>query len=428
MAADPADEAGGEIVYSSDGLAPIPISKPPVVLQKGNADRQQGSDEIVANDKDNNDNDEYLDSDEIPPQLAFEIFQGKVYTASSGGTSTGTSTGTSNNTKTFATNNAASLLEPPLVRLARLQQEILQVQSQCEMTAANTGREFDESLVTLATTLKTQLDSIMASQSHHFSSEQQDHLSRLIRQQIDSLPKQSQQQDGTTTTTTTSSTTVASESPTGVVFELYGNATTLSTSTVQDRLLTLERLVGSSQNITPTPTSNTSTTTAAIKSSAKPNSSSSSTLNNTTLMHRLEELEALVRTIDPQIMEQTTTKSKVIRADLEAASKARNKLMSAYKKEDSQKIQQLHQQLLELEGLSGYLPSLVERLQQLASLHVQTGTFASRLEVLETSTRQVESTVSQLERTMNELSTNLSQNLVTLEGNLQALDQRLNQL
>jgi hypothetical protein len=88
-------------------------------------------------------------------------------------------------------------------------------------------------------------------------------------------------------------------------------------------------------------------------------------------------------------MEQTAKKAKVIRADLEAASKAGNKLTATYKKEDSKMILQLHQQMTELEGLSGYLPSLANRLQQLVGLHVQASTFLTRLETLECSANQL---------------------------------------
>jgi chromosome segregation ATPase len=139
-------------------------------------------------------------------------------------------------------------------------------------------------------------------------------------------------------------------------------------------------------------------------------------------------MESLVKTVDAATLEQTATKAKVIRADLEAASKARNKLAATYKKEDSKMIQELHTQLMELEGMSQYLPALVERLQQLASLHVQAGTFSSRLEALETSANQLSSSVSSVEGTMEQLASNLTQNLKTMESNLQALDERLKKL
>jgi len=347
---DPADEAGGEVVYCSDGLLPIPITKPPEIKSVKPVD---GEDELC--------------SEEVSPQAAFEMFQGKLYSTQR----TSVSPILSN--------------ETPVARLARLQQEIAQVEAELSTTSSGSGRDFDEQLVALATTLKTQLATITSSTRVL----EHDDLTRLIRQQLDSLK------------------TATSDSPptadTGVIYELYGNATN-PTTTLEDRLLRLERAVGSH--------STTSSTTSSTK----------------TLLQRLEEMESIVKTVDATTLEQTTNKAKVIRADLEAASKARNKLTATYKKEDSKMIQQLHTQLVELEGLSDYLPALVERLQQLASLHVQAGTFASRLEALETSANQLATSVAHVEGTMEQLSTNLTQNLTTMEGNLKALDDRLTKL
>lgn len=343
--ADPADEAGGEVVYSSDGLAPTPINKPPEI-------------KTVKPD----DSEDELYSEALTPQHAFEMFQGKLY----------------------STQRASDLPiisnETPLARLARLQQEIAEVEAQLSTTSAGAGQDFDEQLVALATTLKTQLTTLTSSTRVL----EHDDLTRLIRQQLDSLQS-------------AASSDPKSAADTGVVYELYGNATN-PTTTLEDRLLRLEKALGSQ------PTS------------------------HKTLLQRLEEMETIVKTVDAATLEQTTNKAKVIRADLEAASKARNKLTATYKKEDSKMIQQLHTQLVELEGLSDYLPALVERLQQLSSLHVQAGTFASRLEALETSANQLANSVAQVEGTMEQLSTNLTQNLVTMESNLKVLDERLNKL
>eukprot|EP00934_Nitzschia_sp_Nitz4_P007558 Nitzschia sp. Nitz4//scaffold255_size41878//18177//19328//NITZ4_007403-RA/size41878-processed-gene-0.13-mRNA-1//1//CDS//3329544365//7548//frame0 len=377
---DPADEAGGEVVYSSDGLAPASIAKPPAVPGSAAASTE----------------DDVLDSEALSPQLAFEIFQGKLYSSKSG---------SGGAAKKGA---AASLLmnpETPLERLARLQQEVDELQAQWTSTTANSGRDFDEQLLALASTLKSQLQSMQA--NNHAT--EQDALTRLIRQQLDSLKQ------GEAASATDAAGTASADTPTGLVYELYGTSA-VPTSSLQERLLTLESFVGSSQQPPPASQPASSSSKSSASSSAK------------TLWHRLEALESLVQSVDATTMEQTTTRAKVIRADLEAASKARNKLISAYKKEDSQCIQQLHQQMLELEGLSAYLPALLERLQQLAGLHVQASTFATRLEALETSTNQVEATLGQMETSVDQLTQNFATNLATLEANLQSLDQRLGQL
>ena len=182
----------------------------------------------------------------------------------------------------------------------------------------------------------------------------------------------------------------------GIIYELYGGKSTPTTS-LEDRLLKLERSIGS-------------------------------TSNNATLLQRLDDMERWVQTTtDPSKMEQTVLQAKVLRADLEAASKAKNKLI-LNKQNDAEVIQQLHSQLNQVQGLSQYLPSLVERLQQLASIHQQAGSFGSRLTELETSASQVEQAVAQVEATLSELQTTWTANMGTLTSNLSSLEERMKKL
>jgi hypothetical protein len=350
--ADPADEAGGEVFYSSDGMTPVAATKPPPVQQS------LPSEETV------------LDSDDFSPETAFEVFSGKVY---------------STNTKS-TTRKMSNVDESPMDRLARLSTEVADLESLLKSTTSTSGKEFDNQLVTLATDLKTRLDVVSLNRMEH------DDLTRLMRQQLQSLKEQP---SSAITTSAPSSTEVS----TGVVYELYGRASN-PTSTMESRIIKLERLLGSSQN----------------------------TVTHNSLVSRLEELESLVQTVDQQVLDQTATKAKVIRADLEAASKARNKLTATYKKEDSKMIQQLHQQMVEMEGLSRYLPSLVERLQQLSGLHVQASTFSSRLQQVEKSTNQLGATVSGLESTLDQVQSNMVENVETMQNNMNELDERLKKM
>lgn len=346
--ADPADEAGGEEIFSSDGLSPVAVTKPPSVPQP------------------TADGEAVLDSDDLAPEMAFEVFQGKVYSTQS--------------VNRFAPKPKGD--ETPLERLARLSSEVADLEAQLKMTASTSGKDFDQQLVGLASDLKTRLETASSNRMAH------DDLTRLMKQQLNNIkdgPKEVQA--------------AAAAGKTGVVYELYGTSTN-PTSTMESRIVQLERLLGSSQN----------------------------QVTHNSLVSRLEELESLVQTVDPAKLEATATKAKVIRADLEAASKAKNKLTATYKKEDSKMIQQLHQQMVELEGLSGYLPSLVERLQQLAGLHVQASSFSSRLSEVEKSAHQIGSTLSVLEETLDKVQTNMVENVQTMEANMKALDDRLNKL
>jgi hypothetical protein len=376
------DPGGGEVFYSDGGLDPVAITKPPLVVQQQTAG--DSSSEAV------------LSSDEISPQAAFEIFQGKVYNASIPSSSPAFVSSSSSVAKEY---EKSSL--PPLERLARLQQEVEELETELQATAADSGRAFDEQVVQLATDLKNRL--VTASSAHVT---EQDELTRMIRQQLQEVEtKGGKYKDP------------KDSSETGLVYELYGNATN-PTTTLEERLLNLERLLGNPQQQQH----------SASSSSSSATTSSFSAAHYKSLLHRLEDMEGLVATVDSATLEKTSTKAKVIRADLEAASKARNKLTATYKKEDSKMIQQLYQQMIDLEGLGSYLPSLVERLQQLSSLHQQASTFGTRLQELERGATQVEASVSQLEDGMDTLQTTIAQNITAMESNMKKLDEKLSGL
>ena len=91
-------------------------------------------------------------------------------------------------------------------------------------------------------------------------------------------------------------------------------------------------------------------------------------------------------------------------------------------------IQQLYQQMIDLEGLGSYLPNLVERLQQLNSLHQQASTFGTRLQELERGAVQVEASVGQLEDGMTTLQGTIVENIATMEKNMKKLDEKLGSL
>jgi hypothetical protein len=354
-AADPADEAGGEVVYSSDGLSPE-ITKPPAIAQAAESTDKESF---------------VLDSDDIQASDAFEVFSGKIYSVKT--------------PQSYAHGHK----ETPLERLARLQTETSQLETELRTTAANSGRAFDEEIVKLATQLKSRLNAAASARLP-----EQDELTRLIRKQL----KQAQQhQVDEATSTHAASSTSSTTSATGLVYELYGTAQNPTTST-EERLTKMERLVGSSAT------------------------------SHKSLLARLEELETMLARVDDKALEQAQLKAKVIRADLEAASKARNKLTATYKKEDSKTIQELHQQMTDLEGLSQHLPALTARLQQMATLHVQSASFATRLLQTEEQAAQAASSLAQLERTLEKVQSHMVENVQTVENNMKQLDDRLRHL
>jgi hypothetical protein len=345
---------GGEVVFSSDGLAPVLLIKPPPVEQNA----------VVFGDKET-----VLDAgDDLPVAHAFEVFSGKVYSV-----------------KTTTSAAAAPLTnsrEGPLQRLARLQTEVSELEAELRTTSSNSGRAFDEEVVQLASQLKSRLYTAAGTRQTG-----QDELTRLIRSQLKEAASKSSSKEAATATTSA-----------GIVYELYGGAAQNPTTTTDERLIQVERLLGSSSQ------------------------------SHKSLLARLEELEQMVQHVDTKMLDQAATKAKVIRADLEAASKARTKLTATYKKEDSKTIQQLHAQMTELEGLSQHLPALGHRLQQLALLHVQSASFATRLSHGETQAASVEASLAQLEQAVGMLQSQLVENVKIVETNMKKLDERLDQL
>lgn len=143
------------------------------------------------------------------------------------------------------------------------------------------------------------------------------------------------------------------------------------------------------------------------------------------LYPRLQKLEQMVAHVDPQKMEALSKKAKVLRQDLEAATKARSKLMQQSRAEDVQAITALYDQMISLQGLTGQLPALAQRLQTLASLHVDQTTWAQRLSQTEQIAQHTEGTIQQLEESLQRVEKGLEENSQQWQANWQTLSDRL---
>jgi hypothetical protein len=202
------------------------------------------------------------------------------------------------------------------------------------------------------------------------------------------------------------------------------------------------------------------TNTSSTSSSSSSSSSISS--SNASLMHRLAVLEKSMSRWDDKELEALTKKAKVIRQDLEAASKARNKLMSVVttsgggassssgitlanasggsgssssstsihiRAEDSKTITDLHDELVQLQGMTLHLPVLAHRLQSLAHLHASTATYGARLQAMEDlSVHKLPPQVALLEGALEKMETNLSQCAQQMMDNVKALQERVDKL
>mmetsp|Transcript_25055 Transcript_25055/g.54624 ORF Transcript_25055/g.54624 Transcript_25055/m.54624 type:complete len:425 (-) Transcript_25055:2079-3353(-) len=409
-----ADAAGGEAIYSSDGLPPLPTPIPPI---KSKIDASAAATD-----------DAVLDSDSVSPSDAFEVFGGKAYLrpGRGGGRRSGASSATTGGSGDGDGGGAAAV-ESPLVRLARLSAEVSELEkdlSTSASTAASVGAPSTgvskEELSRLARELATRLEvagnkhGVVASSGGNVFKGQQDDLTKLVLEELTSTTvlsaaAASGASDGKSSGDSTHS---------GVVYELYASSatghvgsTTAATATVEssieERLGRIERSVGAQSSLT------------------------STTSGGRSLVERLEEAEKLVKRVDGKSLDAAAARAKVIRADLEAAAKAKTKLsaaLSTLSANDAKTISSLHTQLQDLEGISAHLPTIVSRLQDLSSLHTQASSFATRLTAVENAANEAARLIKGVEDAVDKVETGWQANSSAIESNVKALDERIKSL
>jgi len=263
-----------------------------------------------------------------------------------------------------------------LQRLGRLKQELEELQEDTKGGDAETAAIFQDQLAQL----QEQLQSLSTAQL-----QKQERLTNLIQNSVLGI----QQGDKTAPPTTTASSTVPPPQP----------------QHLEERLKQLELTLGAA----------------------------GTTSHNKSLLDRLEALEQVQAKLDDKKVDLVQKRVKVIRQDLEAAAKARNKLMSSASSnsnvEDSKSIAALYDQLQLLQGVSQHLPALTARLQSLAHQHVDGATAAARLQAVEQLVASsLAPQVASVETAVQQLETSLAQNAQALQENVQALEDRIKAL
>eukprot|EP00978_Attheya_sp_CCMP212_P018376 scaffold50201_cov50-Attheya_sp.AAC.6 len=223
---DAADEAGGEAIFSSDGLPPL---APPLAPVSSSASTEA-----------------------ISPLEAFEVFSGRLFPPSS------------------AVQQKLDD-EPPLVRLARLQTELKELEK--DMQSAPPSEHFAvEDVTQVMQGLSSRLDSLSANAASTLFKGRQSDLTTLVQSsQLKS--------NGSAAAAGTSS------NNEGVVYELYGGPASAASAvdvSLQERLQAMEALVGSD---------------ASGKS----------------ILQRLEQAELMASKADPRSLEAAANRAKVIR-------------------------------------------------------------------------------------------------------------------
>lgn len=283
--------------------------------------------------------------------------------------------------KLFAINKAKSsssvnaTTEPPLLRLSRLQNELNELQSFVTNSSPGEGNEDNEKMAfeSHIQALRTQWSLVSDAYSRRT-----DVLNSTMKNSVDGLQGKN--------LGTEKANTVVSAAP---------------VSLLEERLKRIELAVGAG----------------------------GATYSNVSVLERLAKVENIHSKMDEKQAEQLQKRAKVIRQDLEAAAKARNKLMSVgaggVGSDDSKTITALYDQLQSLSGMSEHLPILTQRIQSLAQQHSAAATWDSRLRSLEALANTFETQVSAVETCVKNLDVSLQQNTVQMQSNMKTLDQRI---
>ena len=296
---------------------------------------------------------------------AFEVFAGKVYPIKSASST--------------AKTRPASGAETPWQRLARLQREA----EELEKDLAPAGHSPTEtiSLLEAVRELQGRLSQPPTATSSSNSLWQE----RLTQQVADSTASLT----GITSVGSMEAGSVPAPSPTNVAANLDW----------ETRVRKLEKLVGTGVGIH----------------------------ESHSMLERLTLLERAASKLSEKDLEVAMKKAKVIRQDLEAASKARNKLISSRdaNAESSKSIAALHDQMTQLQGLTMLLPALTQRLQALASQHTQATTWTQRLAATEQQAGQLQTATAKIDDSLKQLEESLKATADQMTENMKALDAKL---
>ena len=147
------------------------------------------------------------------------------------------------------------------------------------------------------------------------------------------------------------------------------------------------------------------------------------------LMTRVQALETLLSKLDDKKLDLLQKRTKVIRQDLEAAAKARNKLSSSSvggtsSSEDSKTIATLYDGLQSLNDMAEHIPILSSRLQALALQHADTATRTIRFKAIEQVASDLSKQVQSIETSLSSLDESIKANATLMQANVQELEER----
>jgi len=438
-------------VYSSDGLPPLALPKAPVISlphknqrpqekknQEQRPQRQQqqnqqqtektkgsttaaGSPAPPSSSSSSSsshlpEEDAFDDESSMNPAAAFEVFQGKLFVSEPARSNHGGRTTTRMMTTTSST------AETPLQRLTRLRMEVKEVEEDLKgsLLVGNPNEESNEDdddednrrlfsdMTRVAHDLAKRLDDVAATGSTGGeggdgiitgSKKLQEGLSEIVKDGVSQMKQNRNENEDKDV--------VVAVSGTDAVTTKDEDAA--AAARLEERIARIEKVMGGI-------------------SEAK----------DGTVLSRLESAERMTKRLDGSMLDAAAARAKVIRADLEAANKARTKLTSystssntsntSNTMEDAKTISTLHDQMTDILQISHQLPMIVHRLTQLATLHTQASNFSARLVEVEHSANQSERLLKTLEETLDRVQVSCSDNLEVMHSNFNLLDDRMDKL
>ncbi|KAL7467222.1 hypothetical protein ACHAXS_007477 [Conticribra weissflogii] len=387
-----ADEAGGESIFSSDGLPSIAAPLPPPLRPLPSANGENGYGDAVIEEE-----------SVLDPHSAFESF------AVGGEGSAGWSALSSPSGYVTSKREDDKAAEDPRRRFFRLRAEIDELEAQLAAEGSSWATEgSDEHFQSMTLELKARLDAMgIGGESASLAAMirgRQDDLSRVISRDLEKFAVDSKSDSA-------GSGKVEHQSG-KIVYELY-KSTELNLNlppsaasreaVLEERLRKLEGVLGVSGG--------------------------RSDGGGKSLLERLEDVERLSKEVDAKEVDKIAAKAKVIRSDLEAAARAKAKLASnssnptSLSVQDAKTITALHNQLVELEGMSSYLPAITFRLTELSNLHSNAADFGVRLDAAEAAVSRSEALLKNVEVALNKMDAGWKDNMKTVEKNVKKLDE-----
>jgi len=456
-----ADEAGGESIFSSDGLpslsAPLPPPMPPVGggggsgviggFGAGGGTGTWGGDDADVT----GEGDAFIVAEEesaVDPRDAFQAFHNTIVSPrGADGPSVMSGGGWSAFSAAAHHQHAMPPVqfiggEDPRRRLLRLQSELVDLLSSLatkedggggtgdaeatsdggdkagEDNAALADTDGNVDLRAAAVELRSRLEDIGGVVGEDYGSEamaaalrgRQEDLTALVRRQIDGVgapPVKGEAEGGTAAND-------AGNAGGRIVYELYRPATSAGAdafsaapraAALEERLLRLERALG-----------------AEGASGAESNELGKS------ILERLEEAERFSKEVDEREVDKIAARAKVVRSDLEAAARAKAKLSAnnpggPTASDDAKTIASLHAQLVELDGVSSHLPALAARLSELSGLHVRAADFSNRLDAVEKVADRTEISLRSVEEALARVESGWQENADVMLWSLESLDE-----